>query len=93
MSNRINDYIVEECKYLYKDYNMLLEIFNERSQIYGSLINLMLDTGKTELVIKYADLRGANSYLLTFIPDNEAKELKLKLVENPEPEKEIEKDE
>ncbi len=87
-NNRIADFLIDRAEEARADYNIFIEIFRERSQAYGMLIQLMLDAEKTEVVYDYSKLRSSNKWILNFIPDEELKTLTLRLVENPEPEEE-----
>lgn len=82
--NRLNDFLVAEIEDSRNYHNKLVELFNERSQLYGSLIWLMKNTGKTTITIDYDELRDCSKLLLNFIPDHDSKILKLDLVENIE---------
>ena len=86
MKNRIEQLLLEEINSARADYDNFAEIFNERSQLYGVLIQLMKALGKTDLILDYEDLQSSKQFILNFTPDNELKKLKLELIENTEKE-------
>jgi hypothetical protein len=90
--DKIATVLLTELKDLHGQYDTMSEIFYERSQLYGTLIQLLLGQNVNEVTFSYDDLKSSNNYILKFIPDNESKILTIQLMANPDKEEE-EKDE
>jgi len=84
--DKIATFLLTELKDLHGQYGTMSEIFYERGQLYGSLIQLLLGQNVNEVSFSYDDLKFANNYILKFIPDNESKILTLQLVDNTDKE-------
>jgi len=88
MTDRVADFLSREADDARANYNIFAEMFNERSQMYGTLIQLMVLLDVKELTLDYDKIRSSKKYTLNFIPNNDSKQMKLELVDNVE--KEIE---
>lgn len=54
----------------------------ERAQMYGVLINLMIELGKTEVIYTVEDLNFARNYMLHMTASEDTQSLKIELVEH-----------
>ena len=54
----------------------------ERSQMYGIVINLMVELGMKELTLTLDDMNFARDYMLHMTPNEDNKALKIELVEH-----------
>lgn len=78
MPDNVSDYIENELDDLRAQYNILRDIYIERSQLYGSIIRMMLKDGLDEVVFDRPDLQLSSKYILKFTPgDNNTLVLQL----------------
>lgn len=71
MTDRLQQYLMQEYDYHASEGNIQRELMLERAQLYGSLITIIKRENISNLVVSYDELVEAGKTLLVFTPSED----------------------
>jgi len=81
MMDKIAKELIERYDSKAEEANFISTVFKERSQLYGSLITLLLRNNLTSLTLNESDFKNAGNYMLLFEPHDNERHVTLRLME------------